>query len=349
MKLANQVGTNRLQQITSSTLSEVHAYLGNYEEAYWYKSLSLQHDDSLRNVKVKNQLELLTYADQQHQLEIIERESELNEYKAESRRNLNIALVIISICLIVFLTLLIQNRSKIKRQKNALQDLDDIKHKIFGVVAHDLRSPIQNLFQLAQIVINDPTADEVLRKHGQDVVTRGRSVIDLMDNLLHWAKSSLKGTEQSISEFKPGVVVVEVVERLENQVGQKKLTIENEIATDRSVIGDRKVFMIVLTNLVVNAIKYSSDGGKITITDRVESTRYRVDVTDEGIGMNEKQIDDLFTYHVNSIEGTHGESGSGLGLTLCREFLDLIGGRINAKSEPGNGTTFYFSLPIPPK
>jgi len=236
-----------------------------------------------------------------------------------------------------------------KRAEEELSKLNAEKDKFFSIIAHDLRGPFNNFLGLTQIMEEEleslSTAD--LQKMTTGMKASAGKLFDLLENLLKWAKA-----KQGLMLIEPErlrlfSVINEVMAQFDQAAQKKNIKIENKIEESISVFVDPNVLQTVVRNLVSNALKFTPDSGKIVIDARLKAKIVEVFIRDSGIGMNAKLLENLFRIDVQtSRKGIEGEPSSGLGLILCKEFIEKSGGEIRAESEENKGTTFFFTLPL---
>ena len=236
----------------------------------------------------------------------------------------------------------------LKSQANELAELNVLNNKLFSVISHDLKTPmyaLRNFFQNAKDL--KLSAREV-KAMLPDVISDLNYTTGLIDNLLHWAKSQMQSNEVRPQMLDINCMVNDVVQLLRLQAEAKGIAIERK--TEDDVIGsaDRDMINLVMRHLLSNAIKFTPKGGSIVIGTHEYDTFSEVYVRDSGVGISIEQLQKINDNSFYSTNGTSSESGTGLGLSLCREFLLRNGGRMMIESEPGQGSTFSFTLPRHP-
>jgi signal transduction histidine kinase len=179
-----------------------------------------------------------------------------------------------------------------------------------------------------------------------DLKDRIHYVATLIDNLLHWAKDQMEGIQAKPGIFDLPQVIHETVNLLNPQAKKKSITLEVDATPSLQVYGDKDMIKLVLRNLISNAIKFTPQKGAIAITTRNENEYIYVAVTDTGTGLSPEEINRIQDKEYFTKYGTAGEKGSGLGLMLCREFIEKNGGQLFIESKPDIGSTFTFSLPL---
>ena len=228
-----------------------------------------------------------------------------------------------------------------------LSELNATKDRFFSIIAHDLRSPFSSVLGLSEMLeeqLKDENFDQ-LEQITKLIQQSSLQAMDLLANLLEWARA-----QTGRIQFKPEKVSLkniasEAKKLLDNLAGQKSISIHIDIPENIFVLADKKMLNTIFRNLISNGIKFTKPGGSINIQVVEENDAVVVSVSDNGIGMTDESMNKLFKLdHSHSTAGTQRETGTGLGLLLCKEFLDLHNGKIWIKSAPGKGSTFYFTL-----
>ena len=220
--------------------------------------------------------------------------------------------------------------------------------KYISILAHDLRSPfisILGLLEILQDCIKNNKLDEIDRYIGM-AFDSADNTLNLIDNLLAWTIS--QNDEKSFSPVKINLreLTENVIESVKTSAIQKQITINHSIPPNLNVAADTHMVKAILRNLLTNAIKYTDYGGEITIHSSESEQFVETEIVDNGIGMSVKTKKSLFkTREFNSTNGTGNEQGTGLGLILCKEFIEMHGGNIWVESELGMGSKFKFTLP----
>ena len=238
---------------------------------------------------------------------------------------------------------------EIKKRNEQLSELIAVKDKFFTIIAHDLKSPLQGLLGLSEILaIGDEDFSKAeLTEYGNSLYQSASNLFKLIENLLEWAqmqRGSRKFTPQELNLLN---VTLHNIETIKYRAVQKGITIVNEIQSTERVYADEKMVDTVLRNLLSNAVKFTRRGGKVIIeTKRTDTNMLEVSISDTGIGMSEKYIQKLFKIEEKvGSKGTDDEPSTGLGLLLCKEFVEKNGGKIWLESKENEGSTFYFTLP----
>jgi signal transduction histidine kinase len=166
-----------------------------------------------------------------------------------------------------------------------------------------------------------------------------------LENLLFWAKSQLKGFNISPEVFDLQNIVQENIELASPQASQKKIALECKTATPVLVLADKNMVHLIIRNLLSNALKYCKEGDYVRLAYQNRQADVLVTIEDSGLGMTAEQLQGIFTPHTASTYGTNNEKGAGLGLLLCKDFIERNAGKIWVESEAGKGSTFFFTLP----
>ncbi len=241
-----------------------------------------------------------------------------------------------------------ERTSEIQSKNELLKDLNSTKDKLFSVISHDLRSPFNAILGFESLLIHnyyDFTDIERIDMISQ-VHTTSNQLYILVENLLNWAKLQNSTIQHYPVEFKLKEVILEKSELYQYIAEVKGITITHEIPDEITAYADIHLMETILRNLISNAIKFTTAGGSILVIARQMNSTIEISVTDTGTGMTSEQIDTLFSLETTQPKfGTSGEKGSGLGLVLCKEFVEKNGGKINVESQPGKGSTFRFTIP----
>jgi len=235
------------------------------------------------------------------------------------------------------------------KQKQELRALNDTKDKLFSIIAHDLRSPFNGILGFSELLVNNRENLKAVdsEKYIGFINTTAKNTLILLDNLLNWAKAQ---TGQLI--YKPektGIlpIIQEIITISNSSASVKNITLNYNISKDIEVFADKNMLLVVLRNLISNAIKFTRVGGEINVSVKPEHNQVEITISDNGVGMKEEIREKLFKIATNnSSRGTANEKGSGLGLILCKEFVEKHGGTIWVESEEGKGSDFKFTLPL---
>lgn len=236
----------------------------------------------------------------------------------------------------------------IKEQKEELENLNATKNILFSIISHDLNNSIHTIEGYAGFL------GMKLQKCEDSEITIGISAINngientskLLKNLFDWAKLQSSNTEDYTNDFRLYHNVADNIAICMENIQKKKIVVSNLIDKELSIKNDSNYFSTLIRNLLQNAIKYTANNGKITITAENNDKYCTISIKDTGVGISPEKLKDIFKITKNkSTKGTNGENGSGLGLILCRDLAKKMGGRLYAMSEPNVGSTFSIDLP----
>ena len=355
----SHIATNHYINAAYQTRAKIDSLKGNYLSALAnYQNFHLITDSLSKEKKTTEMARLKLW----HEFDQKEIEKKIIQQEYLKQRRLTYILGISSVVIFTLLAFTVLFYRKINKknyelneknhqitEKNCeLEELHATKDKIFSVVAHDLRTPISSLVSILELTQEDILDAESQKHVFKNISKRVDDAYRLLDNLLQWAKSQMQGIKSSPTIFDVQAESNIVVDLLQNTATSKRITINNRIEK-RNVYADKDMFLVVLRNLTTNAIKYTSAGGEITIDSELSDKMLVLSVKDTGTGMSQEIQNKLFKLsETKSQLGTNNETGTGLGLVLCADFVKANGGKIWLTSKEGEGTTFFFSVPIQP-
>ncbi|MEI7523195.1 MAG: HAMP domain-containing sensor histidine kinase [Mariniphaga sp.] len=241
---------------------------------------------------------------------------------------------------------------RLKAEANEIQlvQLNAEKDKLFSIIAHDLRSPFNVLLGYTEVLSKE--SSEMSTEEIQDATSMlnvsAEKLYELIGNLLEWSKMQRGLISFSPISFLLVPAISETLLLVIEAARIKVIGIEVDIAPDLVAYADKKMFETIIRNLANNAVKFTPKSGRITISARtVSKTQLEISVKDTGIGMSKHLISNLFRLDVKTgREGTAGESSTGLGLIICRDFIQRHNGKLWVESEEGKGSTFFFNIPV---
>ncbi len=243
---------------------------------------------------------------------------------------------------------LVDANRRLHEMNQALSEANAAKDKLFSIVAHDLRGPFISLIGISRILVDDFNAmprDEMEELMRQLHLASSQN-LNLLDNLLQWARSRTENLRPQPERLHLEPCVRDVLQLFAHSASQKKIHLHSDVADDLTVHADPNMLQTILRNLVSNAIKFTPEQGRVEVTANPDHNHIRVTVADTGIGVPDQARDKLFQpglYYTTV--GTAHERGSGIGLPLCREFIEQHGGTLTLDSKPGQGARFWFMLP----
>jgi signal transduction histidine kinase len=331
-------------------LSQCHKELKDYKTALEYKELFAVMQDFIQ--AEKNERHLL---ETQNRYWMEKKENEIGQLEAyqlqrekvieaqDKQRNflyLLIAFGLIIVMLVLYLYFM-------KRRANrALQEINVAKDRLFSIIGHDLKGPLNSLTSFSGLLLNhaDQLTKDEIKMLSTDLDKSLKNLLALLENLLEWSRSQTGNIDFKREAFDLTAVLNENVELLKGQAQNKKITILPESKTNLMAMAHRNSINTVVRNLLSNAIKFTPESGTIMLTVEV-GKQLIVSVNDTGVGMSEATIQKLFKLGTkHSTLGTSKEKGTGLGLILCKDFVEKNGGTIGVESQEGKGSRFYFTV-----
>ena len=242
---------------------------------------------------------------------------------------------------------LLDQKQVIEIQTANLQSVNGLKDKLLAVIGHDLRTPVANMSNIIEMFndgyLSEKEVGELMREIGP--IIKGAELT--LSNLTEWAGSQIKGRGVNSTNVDIFLLGVEMEQTFTHHLQLKGIEFINKAFAGQSVMADENHVKVILRNLVSNAIKFTDNKGTITLATKIEDNSIIVSVTDTGKGMAPGEIEKLFFISTHfSHSGTSGESGTGIGLLLCKELVEINGGKLAVNSAVGKGSTFYFNLPL---
>lgn len=348
------------KSVSYLNLGKAYASIGDFKQALKNKDLYIAMNDFIQK-EINDQLLLelkSSYDIKQKEAEIDRQELLIAQEKREKNQlAIILGLAFVVACLVGYMYL--QKRrinkqlkainAKVEAQNIELQNLNATKDKFFSILGHDLKGPLNSLTSFSNLLINyfDSLSKEEIQTLAKDLDKSIKNLFSLLNNLLEWARSQTGNIDFTPSEFDVSTVLVETGELLAAQAAAKQIQIRLEPTQDLIVSAHKQSITTVIRNLISNAIKFTPPGGVITVHAGKVEGAVRVSVADNGVGMSKAVMDKLFRLDAkHSTLGTAQEKGTGLGLILCKDFVEKNGGNIGVNSEEGKGSEFYFTVPL---
>lgn len=363
--IMQQIGVKEQARDISGKLADIYEHSGDFSNALTYFKINQSLRDSLSSDEAKNKAEQMVFnyeiEKKQREIEMLEKDKALAIAKANNKNILLFAaflgIVLAAIIAMMFFrnaqrerrrqAEILAQKEEIETQAERLKELNDFKDVTFSVLSHDLRSPVNALTGTMMMLDEKLMTPDEFSMHKNELNNKLQSVSLLLENMLYWAQSRMKGEQKlDIEKLNMKRKALKTIAVLKDAALQKSITLTHNIPEELTAYGDANQIDIVFRNLVSNAIKFTPDGGTITISGYESGNTTQVSFTDTGVGMTDEQLSKLFSeLTLNSTRGTGGEKGTGLGLQLCYEFIKKNGGDIVVSSTPGKGSTFTITLP----
>ncbi len=350
LETAKKINARRSLPETTELLSELYEKNGDDHKALFYYKLAKQYSDS-----VFNEESMTKFNDYEYKYKIQDKEQEIlrleTSKKIEQEKNnlLKIGFILLLV-VIVGISLLAYsingNRKKEKyinelnnKQNETLAQLNSFKDKVFSIIAHDLRSPIASIQSMFSLLDQGLISQEDFMTFRKDMTNQVTTLSQLLENLLSWSKKQMQGGLQTI---KSEVVIKDAINQniaLFNEISiSKQIDVKSTAFENLKIMADVDQFDLIIRNLLSNAIKFTPKGGSIFLDAKEENGQIKISIKDSGVGMNQNTVDKIFANEIISLKGTNGEKGSGLGLSLTKEFIENNKGTFNICSKPDKGT-----------
>ncbi|MCH7412187.1 tetratricopeptide repeat-containing sensor histidine kinase [Belliella sp. R4-6] len=340
-------------------MNQVYFNLNDLENAQKYQSLLQAERNIIKSERTKIQLAGLTIKKQKEEIDFLNRQKDLIEQNEQFKMFLSYGLVItLLIITIAYLTVyralqrekinltkLSEQNKKIEIQSQDLEKLNKMKDKIFSILAHDLKGPLNSLSGLVKLIQEDNLTKEEFISYIPILAENLGSNNILLENLLVWSRSQMNGLEVNNTRIDIQKLVQKNIEYLYHSGYYKGQIIINDVDSDAWTVADKSMIEIVIRNLVSNSLKFTKQNDQIIISTYYQNDKVIIKVSDEGIGIKRKNLDRLFGSEFFSTLGTHQEKGTGIGLILTKELIKINKGEIWVESEYGSGTTFFVELP----
>ena len=306
--------------------AKVNFYLAkeNYKKAFEFSKKIISLKDSVFTENLNDKIAKLQF----------EYEQEKQAREAEIYRLKNIELE--------------EKNKLLQESEGALKELNHTKDKLFSIIAHDVRNPFSYILGATEflLVSFDRFDRPAIKEKIEQLFKSSNKVYDLFENLLNWSRVQLGKIEVNRSKVNINDIFREVLALYESAIESKKIDLIYDVSDGYYIWGDSNMIRSVFRNLVSNAVKFTSRG-KLSIKAYKNEEKQIIEISDSGIGMQQADLENIFKFEKNiSRKGTNSEEGSGLGLVLCKEFIEKQDGKIFVESAEGKGTKFSIFLPI---
>lgn len=348
-------------------LSEIYQSLGKYREAMEYQKKLQAIQDTIMNSEKSKLISALSI-----QYETERRENEIDHLTVErhyEKRIQRFILIVFGLVMILTIVLYTRYRSKkkanhilweknnlINQQKKQLESSHaelqvtlTAKDKLFSIISHDLRGPFNAFLGLTEILYqeSETISPDKIKLYSREIYLEAKTQFELLEKILTWSRLQIGKIDYQPEEISLFQTVKTIIFYLKTQADSKDIELINQTAIGSLVLADQNMLQSVLQNLISNAIKFSHPTHSIWVNSSDHEDGLLVSVRDTGTGISQEGLAKIFRIDGNySTSGTADERGSGMGLVLCREMIERHGGKIWCESKLGDGSTFYFILPI---
>ena len=370
---AVKLGNLEVRASAAQQLNKTLAGLGKYNEAY---AMLAQYQDLKNQLKDNESIEKLTSynfeldfaAKERLQAQQQQEKDLLFQQKIRAQRLINaiffvIIMGMIGISVVYYrqkrkqqkINVLLEEKNheielqktSIDEQANKLNDLNSLKDRLISILAHDLRSPLNTLRGLFDLLQDETITHQEMIEMIPGVLKKLEYTSDFLDTLLSWISSQMENFDNSMKSFYVKDIVSYEIENYQEQAAMKGINLMYEVPADLLASADPNSIRIVVRNLITNAIKFSGNNDTISVyADQSDEQNITIKVKDTGMGIAPLQLKKLFKSRVDSSTGTKNESGTGLGLLFCKDLVEKCNGKIWVTSKQGSGTEFAFTIPL---
>ena len=374
IKLSKQIKTKEWLVESYDLYYQLYSELNDYKKALEYYKLYSEMNDSIFTDKSSNRITEMKIKYETDNLEtenkLLKKDNQIHLLELNRQKNIKNYSIAFSI-LILALAVLIFSQFRLKKKTNNLlrskndqlrdtnkkltiseynlKELNATKDKFFSIIAHDLKNPFQSLLGFSETLYNqiDELSKDEISEYIKIIFESSQNLFNLLGNLLQWSKSQLGSIKLSPRPINLYDSIDDVLSLLGISAQKKNVKIESSIEKDAVVFADKHVVSTILRNLISNALKFTNQGGEIKISSVVSNNKITVSIEDNGKGISEENLEKLFRIDQGySTKGTENESGTGLGLILCKDLISQSNGEIFVESTLGKGSNFQFVLPI---
>ncbi|MEO0330279.1 MAG: ATP-binding protein, partial [Bacteroidota bacterium] len=365
-------------------LADYYSELGDFKKAHKYRSVQVAYQDSVYSVEKSKIIANLEQTRADTKIKVLEKDNALKKARIERQMIYTIGTSLVAILLLGALILvyilythrkkltfqlaeqkeeivtnneqLVQMNDKLQQQQQQLQNqnqdlsqLNQLKDKLLSIISHDFRSPLNSLKGILNILDSGGLSLSEIPPLFGTLSTTVENTANMLDNLLKWTRSQMSGVKVTPEQFILSKIITEAVDTQATIAEKKGVTLKQEIDATISVYADPEMIRLIIRNLISNAIKFTDQDDTIVMNAQQQDRQVVVSVSDTGVGIQPEDMEKLFRLNNHTTFGTANEKGTGLGLVLCREFVEKNGGKIWVESELGKGTTFFFTLVTQPE
>lgn len=359
LQLAVQLERRDIIKALYDEYVKVYVSMGDYKNGLHYHKKFKEISDEIlnedRNRRIAHLEVVYEVEKKEKENQLLKKNNHIQKLELDRQKLLRNFLALISV-LVVMIAVVTYNRYLIRKKaeqvlrvsEQKLKKMNAAKDRLFTIIAHDLGSPLNSLLLSAGHLKRHyrSLAEQDLQDFIHNIYKQTRDMSDLLENLLQWAMLQIGKIEQNSETVDIRLLSEETVEQIKYTAQKKKIRLTSHIVENTTAWVDKHMVKAVLRNLLSNAVKYSYAGGEVKISSKDSGDRIEITVSDDGVGMNREKAVHLFTEEIHeSSRGTSNEKGTGLGLMLCKEFVEKNGGKIRVESRPGQGSRFKFTIP----
>lgn len=374
LEIAKNIGIVYEIESAAKELHLAYAAKGNYAKAYQTHLLFKQMEDSANNLEtmqkilqIENDLKLNKERELEktlNQNKALENQVEITRQKQFRNLSYLSTLALLLIALITYRSYqrksrnnqklkkqkaqILAQKEEIESQRDKIEALNNAKDKFMAIIAHDLRNPLGGVYRLSEMMVSDfeNMEKKKLLLYTKQIFHSSEKAFVLLENLLQWAMVQLGKATVKPETINILDVLHDNVALLNSLTCQKQISLTFSDCNNCMIVGDRHMVNTIVRNILSNAVKFTPPNGSIKIFTHEEPDFWTIGVKDSGIGIAPGHLPHLFKLSEQSKNiGNSKEKGTGLGLVLCKEFIDLNKGKLSVESQPDKGSTFYITLP----
>ncbi len=360
---AMQLNSNRLMRECYDHLYYIYSRTGNFKGARYFKDLFAYMSEMIYTEADKHKVgelqSLLDISEKDKELKILDAKAQTQHMYIIAASIVILGLIVLAIVIYYFyrdkkkLVLQLQQiNERVNHQVEELKELNSTKDKFFSIIGHDLKGPLNSLTAFSNLILNHAGSltEEEMKKIAKDLNKSLKTLYELLENLLTWARSQTNKINLTPEKLDIQKHIEENISLLSKTATNKEIHIEFVALDKITAWADKNTVNTVIRNLLSNALKFTPRNGSITIFADAYKDAVEIGIRDTGVGMTPEQIQKVFDISTkHSTPGTEKEKGTGLGLILCKEFVEKNGGQLNIESVVGKGSTFRFTLPKNPQ
>ncbi|PYF77118.1 signal transduction histidine kinase [Pedobacter nutrimenti] len=344
LSIAHKIGHKQLSAEIYKGLSTVYRQQAKYKEALNMLEMHYKIIDSLKNANITHKINVLQSSYELSKTKLRVEQLELAEQEKIYQRN---SLILITVAVLLVLVAFLLYLISIHKLNKKLKASNLLKDKLFSIIGHDLRNHVGGIAGLLAIMENEGLSSQEQVEMIPELRKQADASFDILTQLLQWGQSQIKGIQIEATEFSADQIIAKNTKALDKMLKDKSLSIVENYPKNLKVFGDVNHFDFIIRNLLSNAIKFSYPGKDIEITaiEQKENSEFIFSVKDYGKGISKHQQEQFISTELEVSFGTKGEKGTGIGLTLSKEFVRANRGKMWLESKEETGATFYFSWP----
>lgn len=352
LALVREKGARKQEIEILSRLADLYKYQQNFEVALKLREQQNTLADSLYYKAMAKQVTGLQTEYQLYKSKAKVRELNILYKQQRLQRNIYIVLALASTLVLIIIGYYFYRTRKLNKLLNSansnLNESNMVKDKLFSVLAHDLRAPLASVIDLLFLLDDDDINGEEKTMLVKRLSSASNITLETLNMLLKWGEMQIKGIRLNSIIVQPAPIIERTINLLAETAEKKKIQLVSRVTAKLTMLVDPNHFDFIMRNIVSNAVKFTPTGGRVNIdaVADLDNNQITFSVQDNGIGISADRLPYVFDISSASTKGTNNETGTSLGLAICKEFIEINQGKIRVESMNGQGTTFFFSLPM---